>query len=410
MKIQATEIFEKNRTAKTRFVVNQGGARSSKTYSLCQLFAYKLLTERNKIITICRKSFPSLRFSVMRDFFEVLNTFGIYDERNHNKTENVYKYNSNIVEFMSLDDPQKKRGSKRNYLWLNEANEADYESFKQLNMRTTDQTFLDYNPSFNKHWIIDYIINGNDCTFIKSTYKDNPFLEQSIIDQIENLKNYDVNDYKIYALGELAEASGLLFRSIYYSEYEYMPSDVRGVIYCDPNLAKKSMGDSTSIIKLLYSASTGYYYVADSITRSFNDSNELLNEIIRMRSDSKVKLIGFDGNVSQESQWSQHIENYSRIKGVPFPVVDYKRYRVDDLAKNAQWIWNDSLIKFPRGFSQTANGKEFLFQLYNFQGKKNSLTKDDAPDALICAIEYLFESGFTIKLTDNFKNIIKGWS
>ena len=127
--MKGTEVLKKNINVKTRLVVNQGGTRSSKTYSLAQLFIIRLLGETGKRLTICRKTMPSLKQSVMRDFFEILNTHGLYDEKNHNKSESVYILNSNIVEFVSMDQPQKKRGTKRDYLWMNEANEFTLEDF-----------------------------------------------------------------------------------------------------------------------------------------------------------------------------------------------------------------------------------------------------------------------------------------
>src|SRR5690606_123908 len=119
--------FEKNYRAKSRIVVNQGGTRSSKTYSLAQLFVVKLLEEKNKLFTICRKTLPSLKATAMRDFLGILKEHNLYSEANHNKTEMIYRLGTNEVEFISVDEPQKIRGRKRDYLWMNEANEFSYE-------------------------------------------------------------------------------------------------------------------------------------------------------------------------------------------------------------------------------------------------------------------------------------------
>lgn len=175
---------------------------SSKTYSLCQLMIVYCLTNKNKVVSIVRKSFPSLRGSVMRDFFEVMNDLGIYNEKNHNKTEHIYQFdNGSMVEFFAVDDEQKLRGRKRNILWANEANELDFEEFNQLNLRTSDKLIFDFNPSDNFHWLYD-LIPRDESILIKSTYKDNPFLSESIIKEIENLKNVDEGYYRVYALGE----------------------------------------------------------------------------------------------------------------------------------------------------------------------------------------------------------------
>lgn len=205
LQIKHTNVFTRNYEAlndpNIRFVINQGGSRSSKTYSLCQLLIVYSLQESNKVISIVRKSLPSLKATIMRDFFEVMKELGIYDEKFHNKTENIYKFpNGSVVEFFSLDDSQKVRGRKRDILLCNEANELEYEEFVQLNMRTTFKVFCDFNPSDTEHFLYD-LIDKVDSILIHSTYKDNPFLEKDIIKQIEELIMTDQDYYNIYALG-----------------------------------------------------------------------------------------------------------------------------------------------------------------------------------------------------------------
>ena len=202
LNLKATVVFDKTREAKTRVVVNEGGSRSSKTYSLAQIFFLKMLEEQNILISVVRKTTPALKATAYKDFLDVLRMNNRYNEANHNKTEMTYKIGSNEIEFFSCDEPQKMRGRKRDYLWENEANELSYEDHKQLIMRTSRQIFLDYNPSESFHWIYDHVLTRDDVTLIKSTYKDNPFLEAEIIREIERYKETDDNYWRIYGLGE----------------------------------------------------------------------------------------------------------------------------------------------------------------------------------------------------------------
>ena len=154
-----SRVFYKNRKAKTKIVVNQGSSRSGKTYSILQLLILvKAYEEKDAVFTIVRKTMPSLKASAMRDFFEILKNAEMYDEKFHNKTENTYMLNGNLFEFVSLDQPQKKRGAKRTYLFINEANELSLEDWIQLSIRTEKQIFIDYNPSMEEHWIYDLVI------------------------------------------------------------------------------------------------------------------------------------------------------------------------------------------------------------------------------------------------------------
>ena len=137
--IDSTVIFEKNFTALAdtgvRFIINEGGSRSSKTYSLCQMVIVYCLQNPGKVVSIVRKTFPALRATVMRDFFEIMKDLEIYEKANHNMSENIYRFpNGSIVEFFSVDDEQKIRGRKRDLGWCNEANELWFEDFQQLNM------------------------------------------------------------------------------------------------------------------------------------------------------------------------------------------------------------------------------------------------------------------------------------
>ena len=203
--IKHTSVFRKNYEAllnnKRRFVVNQGGTRSSKTYSLCQLIILYCIGNENKIVSIVRRSFPALRASVMRDFFEIIKDLNLYEEKRHRKVENIYDFpNGSSVEFFSLDDSQKVRGRKRDVLWCNEANELSFEDFNQLNFRTSDKLFFDFNPSDDEHWLYD-VIEKEDATLIHSTYKDNTFLPNSLIKEIEDLIKVDQDYYNVYALG-----------------------------------------------------------------------------------------------------------------------------------------------------------------------------------------------------------------
>jgi phage terminase large subunit len=107
-RVRVSSVFERNYNATTKIVVNQGGSRSGKTYSILQLLILvKAFEAKDQVISIVRKSLPALRATAMRDFFDILKEHDLYDERNHNKTENTYKLNGNLFEFMSLDQPQK---------------------------------------------------------------------------------------------------------------------------------------------------------------------------------------------------------------------------------------------------------------------------------------------------------------
>jgi phage terminase large subunit len=214
LKIKGTIVFNQNWNAlhsDKRFIINEGGSRSSKTVSLCQLIILYALQNPNKVVSIVRKTFPSIRATVMRDFFDVMKELNIYSKDSHNMTEHIYYFpNGSMVEFFSVDDEQKIRGRKRDLCWCNEANELFYDDFSQLNMRTVEKMIFDYNPSESLSWL--YELDHNQSIVIKSTYKDNPFLPEAIRKQIEDFKRTDPDMYAIYALGQRVSSKANVYQ------------------------------------------------------------------------------------------------------------------------------------------------------------------------------------------------------
>jgi phage terminase large subunit len=205
-------VFDHLRESENRFIVEQGGTRSGKTYNILLWIIFWYCTRnRGKMITICRKHGPSLRGSAMRDFFSILTGFNLYSEILHSKSKNEYRLFGNIIEFLSLDEPQKVRGRKRDICFINEGNELTYEDFFQLNIRTSERLIIDYNPSDEYHWIYDEVVPRDDCDFHVTTYKDNPFLEKSLIQEIERLKDVDEVYWKIYGEGQRAANKAVIF-------------------------------------------------------------------------------------------------------------------------------------------------------------------------------------------------------
>ena len=227
-RIRTNKVFNHLKHSDKKIVVEQGGTRSGKTYNILLWIIFEY-TYRNtgKTITICRKSFPSLRASVMRDFFEILRNYELYNEDYHNKSSNEYHLNGNLIEFISLDQPQKIRGRKRNLLYINEGNELFYEDWQQLVFRTDGRIIIDYNPSESFHWIYDKVVPREDCDFYQTTYRDNPFLDRTIVDEIERLRDTDEDYWRIYGLGERGMSRATIFQ---FGQSE-IPTDAKLISY-----------------------------------------------------------------------------------------------------------------------------------------------------------------------------------
>ena len=226
--IDCTEIFERNYDTDKKIVVNRGGTRSSKTYSINQLCALWLITGNygegqylyEGVWTSVRKYRTNLDGTIIRDFIEILKNSNWYDKIEHNKTKKTFKFRNRLVEFIGADDQQKLRGAKRNILYCNEANELEYkQEFFQLLMRTENKIFVDFNPDDEQVWInqeleIKRANEVGDVEVIVSNYKDNSFLPESLIKEIEYLQHTDKEFWKIYGLGEYGNISGLIYENV----------------------------------------------------------------------------------------------------------------------------------------------------------------------------------------------------
>lgn len=210
MKIQTTRVFEDLINTDKRICVFQGSSRASKTYNILIYWIYKLLQEDNKTLSVVRKTLPALKGSVLRDLKEILLMFGVYDSNKWHSVDGYFELGTNIIEWFSVDDETKLRGRKRDYLFINESTEISEEEFTQLILRTSDRVVLDLNPSLWNSWIYD-LEKRDDVFYTIVTYKDNPFLSDVQIKEIEKLKERDMNMWRVFGLGQKGVPTRVVF-------------------------------------------------------------------------------------------------------------------------------------------------------------------------------------------------------
>jgi phage terminase large subunit len=373
--INATQVFSWNWDALTsdkRFIINQGGSRSSKTYSLCQLLTVWCLQNPNKVVSIVRKTFPALRATVMRDFFEVLKDLNLYEKSSHNMSENIYRFpNGSLVEFFSIDDEQKVRGRKRDIGWCNEANELWFEDFQQLNMRTEYKLIFDYNPSDSSSWL--YELPKDESVLIKSTYKDNPFLPESIKRQIEDLKRTDEALYQIYALGEKAISKTNIFNT-----WEFIPKRperftnfVYGLDF--------GYNHPTALIRVYWY--DGDIYIEPVIYESYLTTSELIERFKQLNIEANTDILA----------------DYSR----PEIIAEMQNagFNVNNANKNVKSGIN--AVKTFKVYCQEDDNLKKEYNNYKWKKVGDNITDepvklyDDAMDAVRYAVMYIKEMYYT---------------
>lgn len=235
MNFNVTEVYEKNEQSTARIVINRGGTRSSKTYSIIQLLIIKALTEPQKRIIVCRKSLPSLKRTVLQDFLGILDTYNL--TRHFKKNLSNLKWsskNGSSIEFISLDNDQKIRGLQANYFYYNESSEIEEIFVTQALLRLSNpskdnklnQFFIDFNPSSSSSYLKKMETREN-VEVIVSTFEHNPFLSDEVVKEIKDLEFRDYDLFLIYGKGEYGDLRGQVFRNWNTFNYKVPPEIIK---------------------------------------------------------------------------------------------------------------------------------------------------------------------------------------
>lgn len=197
-----------------RVVALKGGARSSKTYSVLQALAYcGLKARRPWLASVVSETIPHLKRGCIRDFRRILEGEGyVLTPPFWTETDKIARFGRGAIEFFSADAPAKVLGPARDVLFVNECINLDYDTVRQLMIRTRGKVILDYNPAW-PFWIDEKILPRPDTRLIVSTYKDNDYLTPEQVREIEAQRELDPAWWRVYGLGETGQVEGLVLEN-----------------------------------------------------------------------------------------------------------------------------------------------------------------------------------------------------
>jgi phage terminase large subunit len=296
--LKATRVFFENYGSDKRININIGGGGSSKSHSIIQLLLYKFLTERNKKILVIRKTMPSIRTSVLVPFHEIIDAFGVRTRIKEDKVGMNFFFNTNVIHFNGLDDPEKIKSSNWNYIWFEEATDITENDFNtvRLYLRAPsvdghiNQIFLSFNPIDEFHWVKEKLIDNpsfqKDIKVIHSTYKDNPFLDADSRRTYEELIEQDINFYRIYALGEWGKLENLIYRN--WDIVKSVPPEIKGGM-------------------VLYGIDFGFNDPTVVTKVTVKDREVFLEEVLYKSGMTNAQLIGFLENELPKPEWNRRI-------------------------------------------------------------------------------------------------------
>jgi len=188
-----------------------GGTAASKTISIILILINHAQSHDNVLISVVSETFPHLKRGAIRDFLNIMETHHYFNPGRWNKTDYTYEFETGSkIEFFSADQPSKVRGPRRHILFINEANNILYETFTQLEIRTSDIIWIDWNP-VAEFWFYDEILGKrDDVDFLTLTYKDNEACPIEVVKAIE-ARRFNKQWFRVYGEGQLGEIEGRVY-------------------------------------------------------------------------------------------------------------------------------------------------------------------------------------------------------
>jgi len=189
-----------------------GGTSASKTISILVWCIDYAQNNKGKKIDIMSESYPHLEDGAIRDFKAIMIDRGYWDDSCWNETKHIYKFDTSVVKFISIDKLGKAHGPRRDVLFINEANNISHNIYDMLEVRTKEVIWLDWNPSVEFWYYTELKEKNVDHDFITLTYLDcKEVLDKRIIDTIESRK-WNKNWWRVYGLGLLGELEGKIYK------------------------------------------------------------------------------------------------------------------------------------------------------------------------------------------------------
>jgi len=251
----------------------QGGTSASKTISILLYLIHLAQSDTTPTLTsVVSESVPHLKRGAIRDFKNIMVDHHYWNTKLWNASDSIYTFETGSqIEFFSADMPDKLRGARRERLFINEANNIPLDAFDQLEVRTKEFVYLDWNPT-NEFWFYtDVLNNRKDVDHITLTYLDNEALSQEIVDAIEARKNRP-GWWQVYGLGQLGEVEGKIYKD--WAIIDEIPHEARLERY---GLDFGYTNDPSAIVAIYYHNGG---YIVDEIAYAKEMSNRQLADVI----------------------------------------------------------------------------------------------------------------------------------
>jgi len=209
------EVYYPLYADRSRYLVLMGGGSSGKSVFASQKLIYRCLTETGHRFLCCRKVREDIRDSVFAELKNTIYAWGMEElfKIPQGRSSELYLkcLNGNEILFYGLDDVERRKSIQGiTSMWIEEASEITVEDYRQLDIRLRGKTpyyqqmILTFNPVSITHWLKSEFFDRKkpDSMTLKTTHRDNRFLDQKQRDVLEGFKDTDPYYYSVYCLGE----------------------------------------------------------------------------------------------------------------------------------------------------------------------------------------------------------------
>lgn len=376
----------------------QGGTSAGKTFGILPILINKALINPNITITVVAGTLAHLKKGALRDFLKIMKATQRFQPKCWNKSELIYSFNNgSVIEFMNADQ-DKATGSRRNVLYINEANKGvDFAVYTELESRTSGDIYIDFNPA-NQFWPHTEVLQEDDAELIILTYEDNKdcitgkfALPQTIIENLLNkLKRATTSEFwknwcNVYIYGQIGKLEGAVFQN--WDVIQDIPKDAKLIGY---GMDLGFSPDPTAIVAIYTwrNADKELKIIIDEITYATKLKTEQISTILQTLNRGVTVWSDNDKRLIEELMAKGH--NIRRadktggsIKEGIFLMQDYDMlitsrsenilYEID------KYIWSDKKAGVPiDAFNHTLDAIRYVFWmcLGKNAGPKYALTPD----------------------------------
>ena len=301
-----------------RYEVYYGGAGSGKSKFIAQKLIYRAMQSQRTVLVL-RKVNATTKNSTFKILQETLSDWKILPYCKINKSDfTIILPNGSQFLCMGLDDPEKiKSIAGITDAWMEEATEFTQDDFNQVDLRIralvpNSQVILSFNPVSKANWAYLLFFKPNEeleefrsgCTIVQTTFKDNKFLPENYVKQIQLMSATNPVYYKIYVEGEFGSLDKLVYNN--WQSYDFDHTKLKGKLCVGLDFGY--VNDPTAIIASIVNQEEKRIYIFQEMVEE-----GLLNDAI----GRKIKDLGFrKSDIVADSAEQKSIEEIKRM-GIP---------------------------------------------------------------------------------------------